>query len=482
MSAPDSRLLALIERLGNRVPDPLLLFLGFGVLLVVFAQLLSGQAVVHPGTGETLVVHSLLEPELLRRVFTEAVKNFTAFPPLGVVLVVMLGIGVAERSGLFASLLGRLVHAPPQLLTALLMFAGVNASIASDAGFVVLVPLGAALFAAAGRNPLVGLAVAFAAVSGGFSSNLLITALDPLLAGLTEAAAQLVEPGRKVAPTCNWFFMMASVPLLVVVGSFVTRVWVEPRLPGGGEGELPEPPQDQTALWGTALAGLVCVALTVLLAFTVLQDEKTGMDPFFQSISALIAATGLVLGLVYGRLSGSLPDLAAGSKALTASMESMAGYIVLAFAASQVIAWFGWTGLGLWMAVRGAELLRDLHLGGTPALLGFMLFVATLNLVIASASAKWAILAPVFVPMFMLLGQEPELVQAAYRVSDSSTNIIAPLMPYLPIVMATARRYQPDMGLGTLLAMMLPYALAFGLSWTLLLMGWTALGLPLGLG
>lgn len=480
-NGPLARALGWVERVGNRVPDPLVLFVGVGLLLWLAAALLQGAEVRHPATGAPLVVRSLLEPELLRRVFTDAVANFVGFPPLGIVLVVMMGIGVAERSGLFASALGRLVHAPPRLLTALLLFAGVSASIASDAGFVVVVPLGAALFAAAGRDPLVGLAVAFAGVSGGFSANLLITALDPLLAGLTQAAAQLVEPGRQVAPTANWLFMAASVPLLVGVGVGVTR-WVEGQRRPGRVGPPPEAPQDGPALRRAGLAALAWVGVVVALALGPLRSDDGGLGPLFASISVLIAAGGLGVGVVYGRAQGTLADLGALSRALTGAMEGMASYLVLAFVAAQVIAWFGWTGLGVWVAVRGAEALAGAGLGGLPALVGFMAFCAALNLLIASASAKWALLAPVFVPMLLLLGHPPELTQAAYRVADSSTNVISPLMPYLPVVLACGRRYDPTLGVGTLLALMLPYAVGIGVCWSLLLLGWAALGLPLGVG
>lgn len=483
-----ARALAVLEAVGNRVPDPVALFAGIGALVLLASAIGArlGLAVTHPGTGDAVGVVDLLASAGVRRIFTDAVKNFTGFPPLGAVLVAVLGIGLAEKSGLFDAALRRLVDVPARALTAALVFGGVNSSIAADAGFVVLVPLGAAVFAAAGRVPLAGLAAAFAGVSGGFAANLLITGLDPLLAGLTQAAARLVQPDAVVLPTANWWIMAASVPLLTVVGTVVTERWVEPR--------LGPPPPRAAALAGdpdaTELAALraatwtllAAAAAVVLLGATILRTDEGALTPLYESTVVLVAAAFGAAGLVFGRIRGSIPHLRAASHAAAEAMGSMGGYLVLAFVCAQVVAWFGWSNLGLVVAVRGAEALKDSGLGVSGLLVAFIGFAATVNLLIASSSAQWALIAPVFVPMFLLLGVSPALTQAAYRIGDSSTNVVSPLLPYLPLLLTAARRHHPDVGLGTLLAAMVPYAVAFLVTWTAMLLGWVALGLPLGPG
>lgn len=475
------QLLARLERLGNRLPDPLVLFAVFGAIILVISKLAAGVSVLHPGTGEAVMVADLLAGPGLRRLFTDAVKSFAAFPPLGTVLVAMLGIGVAERSGLFASLLARLVGVSPGWLTAALFFAGVNASLAADAGFVVLVPLGAALYAACGRSPIAGVSVAVAGVSGGFSANLLITSLDPLLSGLTEAAARLLEPTATVSPACNWYFMAASVLLLTGMGTAVARWWVEPRLAAGAPGEPLQAPDDGRALAWTGLAALAFGAAVVALALGPLREADGGLRPFFDAIVLLVALGFFVVGAVYGRVKGTLPSANSVAAAMGDAMASMGSYIALAFVAAQVVAWFGWSNLGLVLAVKGADGLRSAGFGGGPLLVAVVALSASLNLLMASASAKWAILAPVLVPMLMLLGLPPELSQLAYRVGDSTTNIITPLMPYFPIVLTVCRKYEPELGLGTLLAVLVPYSLVFFVGWTAFLVFWVGLGWPLGL-
>lgn len=474
------RWVAALERLGNRLPDPIVLFAIFGAILLGVSKLTAGVSVSHPATGELVVVQDLLAGAGLRRVFTDAVKSFAAFPPLGTVLVAMLGIGVAERSGLFGALLSRLVGVPPGWLTAALIFAGVNASLAADAGFVVLVPLGAALYAACGRNPIAGVTVAVAGVSGGFSANLLITSLDPLLSGITESAARLLDPAATVSPACNWYFMAASVFWLTAMGTLVARRWVEPRLPPGGAGEAPAPTDDRAALRATAIAVALFLLALAALAFGPLRAEDGSFKPFFESIVLLVALGFFVVGATYGRARGTLPDNNSVARAMGEAMSSMGSYIALAFVAAQVVAWFGWSNLGLVLAVGGASGLKTAGFGGTPLLLSVVALSASINLLMASASAKWAILAPVLVPMLMLLGIPPEVTQLAYRVGDSTTNIITPLMPYFPIVLTVCRKYEPTLGLGTLLTVLLPYSVVFFVGWTILLVAWVEMGWALG--
>lgn len=479
-----------IERAGNRLPDPLTLFAIAVALVVVGSGLavLGGVTATHPGTGEVVRPVNLLSRAGVRRMLVEMVPNFTSFPPLGTVLVVMLGIGVAERSGLVAAALRRLVTAvPPLLLPATLVFAGIMSSLAADAGYVVLTPLGAVVFAGVGRHPLAGLAAAFAGVSAGFSANLLVTSLDPLLAGITQPAARLVDPDYVVDPTANYYFMVVSTILLTAVGTIVTTRLVEPRL-GAWRGAVETvavgpAATERRGLRAAGGATLAVLALVALLAATgVLRDDAGGWQPFFTALVPLLMLVFFVPGLAYGRAAGTIRsdrDVAA----MTAdTMATMGSYVVLAFVAAQLVAYFAWSNLGLIVAVHGAGALKALGIGGPPLLVGFVLVSAIVNVLIGSASAKWAIMAPVFVPMLMLLGWAPETVQALYRVGDSVTNAVTPLLPYFPIVITFARRYDPEAGIGTLVAAMLPYSVAFLLAWLLLLLPWLALGIPLGPG
>ncbi|WP_373047127.1 AbgT family transporter [Vulgatibacter sp.] len=484
-----------IERIGNRLPDPLTIFVILGAVVLVASWLAAaaGVSVQHPGTGATISATNLLSAEGLRRIATELVPNFAAFPPLGTVLVAMIGIGVAERSGLVAAALKGLVAAVPQsLLTATLVFAGVMSSMAADAGYVVLTPLGAVLFAGIGRHPIAGLAAAFAGVSGGFSANLLLTSLDPLLAGLTQPAARIVDPAYVVQPTANYYFMLVSVVLVVAVGTFVTGRFVEPRLgtwsgngaDEGGEASLGTlEPRERRGLLVAGLAFLavlgVAAAMT-LPADGVLRSPSGGLEPFFSSLVPLILVAFFVPGLAYGVVAQTIRSDKTVAKMTGDTMATMGPYIVLAFVAAQFVAWFGWSNLGLIFAVQGAELLQASGLAGIALLIGFVAISGGINLFIGSASAKWAIMAPVFVPMLMLLGYSPETVQATYRVGDSITNIITPLLPYFPIIVAFARRYDPQAGLGTLISAMLPYSIALAIAWVVLLVVWISLGIPLG--
>lgn len=491
------RALDAIERLGNRLPDPTTLFVLFAVIVVVASSLAAraGTWVTHPGTGERVAALDLLNAAGLRRMLGQAVSNFAAFPPLGTVLTTMIGAGVCEKSGLFAALLRQVTRSVPRsALTAALVFAGVNASAAGDAGIVVLTPLGALLFAGVGRHPLAGLVTAFVGVTGGFSANLVITTLDPLLAGLTETGARIVDPRYRVEATANYYFMIASTFLLTAIGTIVTHRWVEPRLgkwtpPPGLEldsGELgPLSPRERRgvvwALSSVAVLGALLLAATVP-AGAPLRTPSGGLTPFFDGLVAIVTLAFLVPGTVYGIAVGRIRSDKDLAQMAADSLATMASYIVLAFAAAQFVAYFAWSNLGLILAVNGADVVRAMGLTGAPLIVAFIVVSAGVDLLIASASAKWAALATVFVPMFMLLGYSPELVQAAYRVGDSISNPITPLMPYFPLVITFARRYDPKCGLGTLIASTLPYSIAFGIGWSALLGVWVSLDLPLGPG
>jgi len=476
------RTLDRLERLGNRLPDPLVLFGLLGLAVVAVSAAIAGTTVTHPGTGKPVAVESLLTAPMVRRMFTDAIKTFAAFPPLGTVLVAVMGIGIAERAGLVSAALSGLVRSmPPRFLTAALVFAGVNSCLAADAGFVVLVPLGAALYASAGRHPLAGIAVAYASVSGGFGANVLVTALDPMLAGITQAAAQLVDPSLTVPTTCNWWINAASVVLLTVLGTAVA-LWTEGSFgPWGGASEAPAASRPSLVLPGVAVLAWVAV-VTALVATGVLRDDRGGFTPLYDSIVVIVAVGAALPGVVYGIQAGVVRSSADAARLVADAVAGMGGYIVLAFAAAQFVAWFSWSNLGIVLAVEGAERLRPLGLGPVPLLLATVLASGVVNLVIASAAAKWAIMAPVFVPLLLLLGVGPAETQMAYRIGDAVTNPLTPLLPYVPIVLATARRYVPGAGLGTVLAAQVPHAIAYGIAWSALLAGWVALGWRLGPG
>ena len=491
------RWLDAVERAGNRLPDPITLFVAMIALVMVASWLasLAGVSAVHPGTGEAVTPLNLFSGEQVQRILTEMPRTFATFPPLGLVLVVMLGIGVAEKSGLIETALRALVRSVPQrLITASIVLAGMLSSLAVDAGYVVLIPLGAVIFHGVGRHPIAGLAAAFAGVSGGFSANLLLTGLDPLLAGFTTPAAQILDPDYTVLPTANWYLMAALVPVFTLVGTIITERVLEPRL-GAYTGEAAEasegltPEQRRGLLWAglATLLLLVAAALLVIPEGAPLRDPEGAtatarVTPFLNSIVALMFFFFLIPGLVYGIVTRSVRsdrDVAA----MTAdSMASLGAYIVLAFVAAHLVAFFAWSNLGVITAIGGAQFLQSVGFTGIPLIVSFVLISGVLNLFIGSASAKWAIMAPVFVPMLMLLGYSPELTQGAYRIGDSFTNVLTPLLPYFPLVIVFAQKYDKRIGLGTIISAMLPYSIAFGLSGIAMLVLWMVLGIPLGPG
>ncbi|TVS16035.1 MAG: AbgT family transporter [Gammaproteobacteria bacterium] len=493
------RILNAIEVAGNRLPHPALLFawMALGVLVISAICALFGVGAVHPVTQERIDTVNLLSGEGLRRILAGTVTNFTGFAPLGTVLVAMLGIGIAERSGLLGVLLRRLVLAAPvSLLTFFVVLAGVLSSLAADSGYVVLIPLAALVFIAAGRHPIAGIAAAFAGVSAGFSANLLIGPLDALLAGLSTEAVRFVDADYEVTAAGNWWFIIASTFMIAIVVTLVTEFITERRL---APADLPEDapnPQDhdgdpiaeRRGLIGAGVVTLVLLALILLgvvPADGVLRDPETGSimrSPFISGIVVVIALWAALCGVAYGRLAGTFADGGDVIRSMERTMETMAVYLVLMFFASQFVAWFGWTNLGLITAIGGSQFLATIDPGTLPLLLIFVILAAFINLLIGSATAKWAIMGPVFVPMLYLLGISPEATQMAYRIGDSVTNIITPLMPYFALVLAFAQQYDKRAGLGTLIATMIPYSIALLLAWSGLLTVWVMFDIPLGPG
>ena len=485
-----------IERVGNRLPHPASLFAGATVALFFVSDLAArlGWVVAKPtlaGIDDTAVVvnvKSLLARDGLWWFLDHLVINFIQFPPLAVVVVGMLGIGVAERSGFIAA---TLAHATRRLravwLTPAIVFLGIMSSIGLDAGYVVLPPIAAALYAAQGRSPLAGVAAAFAGISAGFSANLSVTALDPLLAGFSEAGARFLVPDYDVAETANWWFMIASTFVLTGCGWAVTAIWVEPRLPPAAAGDVSthETNGDARALKYASISVAVCVALTVLAIAHPsgpLHGAGDRHPRWVEATVPLIFVLFFIPGVVYGAYSGRFRNDRDVAEAMGATMSALGPYLVLAFFAAQFIEGFRYSGLGEMLAITGGQALTAMELSHSVLILGFIGVVMFGNLVVGSASAKYAFFAPVFVPMFMQVGISPELTQAAYRVGDSITNVVTPLNPYMIIVLALVQRHVAGAGLGTVVAMMLPYSLAFAVVWPLMLIAWMATGVPLGPG
>lgn len=492
------RFLNTVERAGNALPHPATLFALLALAVVVLSWVLhsAGVSVANPASGKVVAVVNLLSLEGLHRIVLDAVKNFLAYPPLGISLMCLLGIGIAEHSGLMgASLRLAVLASPARWITPMVVFAGVMSNAGSEVGYVLLTPLAAALFHALGRHPLVGLAAAFAGVSGGYSANLLIGSVDVLLAGLSEAAAHIVEPKYTVAATANLYFMFVSTFILTAAGTWVTERVVAPRL-GDYRGDAPREelkPLSAAEKRGLWAAAATVVALTAIALVGIVPADGFLRNPanpsfeqsvFMRGLVTVIFLFGLLPGLAYGVAAGTIRSDHQVMAGMTATMKSMASFIVLAFFAAQFIAYFNWTNLGIILAVSGADAITHLGLEKMPILLmlALVVFAAGVNLLISSASAKWALLAPVFVPMFMLLGYSPELVQGAFRVGDSVTNIITPLMSYFPLILTFAQKYDPRAGIGTMIATMLPYSIVFMIVWSVLLVAWIAAGLPMGPG
>lgn len=485
------RFLNIIEKGGNALPHPATLFGILALAMIVISGIgaAMGWSVEFTGINrktmqvEDMVIQtkSLMSAEGINYIFTSMVKNFTGFAPLGTVLVAIIGIGICERSGLMAMLLKKVaLGTPKKLITVMVVFLGIMSNVASDAGYVVLPPLAALIFLSFGRHPLAGLAAAFAGVSGGFSANLLIGTIDPLLGGISTEAAKILDPAYEVLPTANYFFMFVSTFVIAVVGTFVTEKIVEPRLGSyTGDAEMKfeaVTPEEKKALRAAGIATIVLIAALIPL-WNVLGKNFLG-----KGLVPIIVLFFAIPGIAYGKSIGTIKNDADAMKMLNKSFEAMAGYIVLVFFAAQFIAYFNYTNLGTILAVKGASFLEATGITGIPLIIGFIIIVGFLNLFMGSASAKWAILAPVFVPMLMRVGYTPEFTQLAYRIGDSATNIISPLMSYFAMIIVFMQKYDKKASLGTLVSTMLPFSMAFMVIWSLLLIVWMLIGLPIGPG
>lgn len=488
------KFLSLVEKVGNALPHPATLFFLFAVGVVILSGIASlfDLVVTHPGTGELVRPVNLLSEQGLHLILSEMVDNFTSFAPLGTVLVSMLGIGIAESSGLIGTALRLLVmSAPRNLITFVIVLSGILSNTASEVGYVLLVPMGAIIFLAIGRHPIAGMAAAFAGVSGGYSANLLLGTIDPLLAGLSQEAARIIDPEYFVNPAANYYFMFVSTFFIAVAGTWVTEKIVAPRLGEYKGDQKPEKLKKLTSQEkrGLIYAGVASLLFTLFLVMGVapengyLRNPETNEilhSPFMSGIVAFIFLGAAIAGIAYGIGAKTYKNDTDVMKGMGKAMETLGIYIVLVFFAAQFVAYFKWTNLGLIFAIEGAELLKASGLGDIPLMLAFILLSAIINMFMGSASAKWAIMAPVFIPMFMLLGYSPELVQATYRVGDSVTNIISPMMSYFALIVAFMEKYEPSAKLGTVISTMLPYTFVFLIVWAVLLIIWLLLGVPLG--
>jgi aminobenzoyl-glutamate transport protein len=494
------RILNTIERVGNMLPDPAALFLLLLIVVWILSALLAPVqfAEIDPRSGAPIQIQNQLTGAAIANFLATMVQTFTGFHPLGVVLVALLGVGVAEHTGFInAGLKSLLGITSAALLTPMLILVAIVSHTAADAGYVLVIPLGGVIFYAAGRHPLAGIAAAFAGVSGGFSANFVPSSIDPLLAGLTQEAAQIISPGMPINPLNNWFFTAASSFLIVAVGWYLTDRVVEPRLRGleidGDVDQIPVieelGPRERRGLLAGGVALLLGILVLVVAALPgdsplrAPDGEITAAAaPLMQGIVPLIFLLFLIPGTVYGYVAGTVKshrDIIVG---MSKAMSTMGYYIVLAFFAALFIAAFARSNIGALLALKGAGALQAMALPGTVTIVGIIMLAGFVNLLIGSASAKWALLAPIFVPMLMQLNISPDLTQAAYRVGDSTTNIITPLMPYFPLVVVYAQRYVKGTGIGTLVSMMLPYSVAFLVSWTFFLVAYWWLGFPLGIG
>lgn len=487
-------ILGTIERVGNALPHPFILFLYLVVILIALAAILAavGVSAVNPTTGEEVAVKSLLTRDGMVWILGSLVSNFSGFAALGIVLVMQMAIGVTESSGLLTTAIRRAVlGVPTWALTATVLFIGINGSIASEASIIFIPPLAAAAFYAAGKHPLAGLIAGYAATNAGFTANVMITATDALLYGVTQEAAQMIDPSYTTTPANNWYFMIASCFVLTIVGTFVNDRIIEPRL-GKFTGSEVDQARDATDLEKKGLrnAGIFSVIFIALILIGLIpsngilrgDDGSIINGPFVTGLVPFLLAYFVLVGVIYGFTVGTFKKFEDIPRVMAESLTSLTGYIVLVFVISQFIAIFNYTNLAMVIAVNAATFLDNIGLTGVPLILAILLVTTFVNFFMTSGTAKWYIFAPIFVPMFMMLGLTPEFAQVVYRIADSCTNPITPIYPYLPMVIGMAAKYDKKFGMGNVISMMIPYSFGFLIIWTIFVIAWMFLNLPLGPG
>lgn len=487
-------ILGTIERVGNALPHPFILFLIITGVLVAVAAILAavGVSVTNPTSGEVVAVKSLLNKEGFEWFMTKMVSNFSSFAALGVVLAMQMAIGVAEGSGLLTTAMRRAILGVPMwLLTAAVIFLGINGSIASEASIIFIPPLAATAFWAAGKHPLAGLIAGYAAVNAGFTANVMITATDALLYPVTEATAQTIDPTYTTTAANNWYFMIVSCIVLTVVGVFVNNKIIAPRL-GVYVGtevdqERDATPIERKGLRNAGIFSLIFIALILIGLIPkngFLRSTAGGVldGPFINGLVGFLIVYFILVGVVYGKTVGVFKTASDIPKMMADSLNSLTSYIVLVFVIAQFIQIFSYTNLGTVIAVAAANFLKSAGFTGIPMIICIILITTLVNFFMTSGTAKWYIFAPIFVPMFMMLGYSPEFAQVVYRIGDSCTNPITPIYPYLPMIIGMASKYDKKAGMGTIISMMIPYSVAFLLSWIVMVIAWVLLNLPLGPG
>lgn len=493
-----------VEKVGNKVPHPVIIFLILIAVVLVLSHVLHligasvTYQVINPETHKvesvTTVARSLLTVSGIRDMYTRLIPNFMGFTAIGLLIVAMIGVGVAEEAGLINALIRKLVIVSPRwALTYILVFVGILASIAADAGYIVLIPLAGVAFLSIGRHPVAGIAAGFAAVAGAFTVNMLIKPLDAVLTEITNDAIHMVDPTISIDITANVWFSLVSVPFLTIIIAVITERVIEPRL-GPYKGEKPaeisgalSPDESRGLLY--SLFGLI----GVLVVFGLLSipsgaplrhpetDALIGNSPFMNGLIGFIMLVFLITGICFGIGAKTIKGTDDVIKAMTKAVSGLGGTILLFFVISQFIAYFNYSNIPTLMAVTMAEALKAANIGSLWLLIGFIIAVLALDLVFTAAIAKWAIFAPVFVPLFIQLKVDPSAVLAAYRIGDSPFNAISPLNAYFALVVGFAMKYDKNAGIGTIVALMIPYVIWIAILWTILFVVWYLLGLPWGL-
>lgn len=486
--------LGTIERVGNMLPHPFILFLYIIVILAVVSAVLSciGVSAVNPTTEEVVKVQNIISRDGLVWIVENMLTNFSTFAPLGLVLAMQMAIGLAEGSGLLDTFMRRaILGVPLWALSATVLFLGINGSIASEASIIIVPALAATAFQAMGKHPIAGLIAGYAATNAGFTANVLITATDALLYGVTEEAAQLIDPSVKLTPAINWYFMIASTFFLTAVGVFVNDRIITPRL---GEYKGAEKANERTATdlerKGLRYTGIFTVIYLILILICVvpkngiLRGENGSIleSPFINGLVPILIVYFILAGVVYGKTVGTIKNSGDVPKMMADSLQSLTGYVVLVFVIAQFINMFSYTNLGTIIAVNASEALQKVGFTGIPLVIGVILLTIVVNFFMTSGTAKWYIFAPIFVPMFMLLGYSPEFAQVVYRIGDSIANPLTPIYPYLPIVIGMAQKYDKNTGIGTIISMTLPYSIGFLLVWIVQIIVWIVFDIPLGPG
>lgn len=485
-----------VERVGNKIPHPFILFLSLMLVIAIisFVASMFEVSTINPTDGEVVAIKNILSGEGVTYALTNAVKNFTGFAPLGLVLTMTLGIGLAEDVGLMSTFMRKtILGVPDKFVVFTIMIIGICGNIASDAAIIIVPTLAAMIYHYIGKNPIAGIAIGYAATTAGFSANLVPAGTDALLQGITNEAAKIVS-GPQIEMTSNWYFMIASTFLLAIVGTIVNNRIVEPRL-GKYHGSV-EVSRDEVSelesrgLRNAGISLVIYILIIVALCYpanSFMRNPETGSliqgSTLMGGIIPLILMMFLTVGIVYGKTVGVIKSSADVPKIMTGAIAKMASFIVLAFIIGQFIGWFNWTNMGFYLAVSFANFLSSANFTGVPLFVMFILLCAFVNLFIGSGSAKWALLAPIFVPMMILLGYHPAWTQLLYRIGDSTTNVITPLFPYFPIILSFINDYDEEAGTGTLLSMMIPYAMIFLITWIIFAVVWFLfIPIPIGTG